>query len=71
LVYQRRQHSINVFIWPSTEPAAMTESASANHGYNVIRWSNGGMAYWVVSDLNLDELRQFVQLLQQQNQARL
>lgn len=69
LVYQRRQHSINVFIWPATDRAATNESASANHGYNVIRWSNGGMAYWAVSDLNLEELRQFVQLLQEQSQA--
>jgi anti-sigma factor RsiW len=69
LVYQRRQHSINVFIWPSTDAAVMNESVSANHGYNLIRWSKAGMAYWVVSDLNLDELRQFVQLLQEQSQV--
>jgi anti-sigma factor RsiW len=69
LVYQRRQHSINVFVWPATDTAATNESASSTHGYNVIRWSNGGMAYWAVSDLNLDELRQFVQLLQEQTQA--
>jgi len=35
----------------------------------VVRWSGGGMVYWVVSDLNLDELRHFVQLLQDQIQA--
>lgn len=63
LVYQRRQHSINVFIWPSNDAVAMNERTSTNHGFNVIRWSNGGMAYWAVSDLNMDELRQFVQLL--------
>jgi anti-sigma factor RsiW len=60
LVYQRGQHSINVFIWPSADAEAMNERTSANNGYNVVRWSNGGMAYWVVSDLNPDELRQFV-----------
>ena len=64
VVYQRRQHLINVFIWPSTDAVAMNERTSASQGYNVIRWSNGGMAYWAVSDLNLDELQQFVQLLQ-------
>jgi anti-sigma factor RsiW len=69
LVYQRGQHSINVFIWPATDTPAMNESASASHGYNVIRWSNGGMAYWVVSDLNMEELQQFVQLFQEQSQA--
>jgi anti-sigma factor RsiW len=69
LVYRRRQHSINVFIWPATE--AMNERASANNGFNVIRWSTGGMVYWAVSDLNLSELQQFVQLLQETNQARI
>ena len=67
LVYQRRQHYINVFVWPATDALTINESAFSIHGYNLIRWSNGGMAYWVVSDLNLDELRQFVQLLQQQS----
>jgi anti-sigma factor RsiW len=47
------------------------EKASEHQGYNLIRWSNGGMAYWVVSDLNLAELQQFVQLLQQQSQTSL
>jgi len=69
LVYQRRQHSINVFVWPATDALMIKESAFSTHGYNVIRWSSGGMAYWVVSDLNLDELRQFVQLLQEQSQT--
>lgn len=69
LVYQRRQHSINVFVWPATDAPITNESTFSTHGYNVIRWSNGGMAYWVVSDLNLDELRQFVQLLQEQTQT--
>lgn len=62
LVYQRRQHSINVFIWPSTDAVAMNQRTSMSQGYNVISWSSGGMAYWAVSDLNLDELQQFVQL---------
>jgi hypothetical protein len=36
-----------------------------HQGYNLIRWSNGGMNFWAVSDLNLAELQQFVQLLQE------
>jgi anti-sigma factor RsiW len=65
LVYQRRQHLINVFVWPTTE-SVNNGKASERQGYNVIRWSNGGMTYWAVSDLNLAELQQFVQLLQEQ-----
>jgi anti-sigma factor RsiW len=67
LVYQRRQHSINLFVWPAGEAQAMRERASVHQGYNLIGWSNGGMAYWVVSDLNLAELQQFAQLLQEQS----
>jgi len=66
LVYQRRQHSINVFVWPTTDAPVKTEKASERQGYNVIRWSKAGMNYWAVSDLNLAELQQFVQLLQEQ-----
>lgn len=71
LVYQRRKHSINLFVWPSTEAPPVSEKASVRQGYNLICWSNGGMTYWVVSDLNQKELQQFVQLLQEQGQARL
>ena len=65
LVYQRRQHSINVFVWPATQ-APPNGKASERQGYNLIRWSNAGMTYWAVSDLNLAELQQFVQLFQEQ-----
>lgn len=67
LVYQRRQHPINLFIWPANEAPAMSEKALERQGYNLIRWSSGGMTYWAVSDLNLSELQQFVQLLREQN----
>ena len=66
LVYQRRQHLINLFVWPSTAAPAISERALERQGYNLIRWSNVGMTYWAVSDLNLAELQQFVQLLQEQ-----
>lgn len=69
VVYKRAQHPINLFVWPSDGERAMNQQASVHQGYNLIRWSNEGMNYWVVSDLNLAELQQFVQLLQDQNQA--
>jgi anti-sigma factor RsiW len=69
LVYQRRQHLINLFVWPSTAAVDMGEKASTRQGYSLIRWTSGGMSYWAVSDINLAELQQFVRLLQDQNQA--
>jgi len=63
LVYQRRQHLINVFIWPEakgTEEALQTRSVQ---GYNLIPWEGGGMYQCAVSDLNRGELEQFTELL--------
>jgi len=64
LVYQRRQHLINVFVWPAKNSSKSTTQASVSQGYNLIRWTNSGMEWWAISDLNLAELQQFVQLLQ-------
>ncbi len=58
LVYRRRQHVINLFTWPSGSSAVAEDHFSRN-GYNVVRWTQGGMTYWAVSDLNLKELEQF------------
>ena len=64
LVYQRRQHLINVLVWPAKSSSKSTTQASVSQGYNLIRWTNAGMEFWAVSDLNLAELQEFVQLLQ-------
>jgi anti-sigma factor RsiW len=64
LVYQRRQHFINVFVWPAKSSSKAVTQASVSQGYNLIRWANAGMEWWAVSDLNLAELQQFVQMLQ-------
>ena len=64
LVYQRRQHLINVFVWPANSNSKSTAQASVRQGYNLIRWTNSGMDWWAISDLNLAELQQFAQLLQ-------
>ena len=57
LVYGRRNHVINLFVWPS---AAGPESAETRNGYHIRTWSGGGMAFWAVSDLNEAELGEFV-----------
>jgi anti-sigma factor RsiW len=63
LVYQRRQHLINVFVWPSTPGQEKAESEHAQQGYNALHSISAGVCYWTVSDLNRDELREFVSLL--------
>lgn len=61
LVYGRRKHMIDLFVWPSdAEDVTGTRSAK---GYNVILWSAGGMSYAAASDLNAAELKQFKELV--------
>ncbi len=64
LVYQRRQHHINVFVWPARSGSTSATQASVSQGYNLIRWNNAGMQWWAISDLNLAEMQDFVQRLQ-------
>lgn len=64
LVYQRRKHFINLFIWPTTQQSG--QKTVMQHGYNLIHWTHSGMTYWVASDLNYRELGEFVQLVQDQ-----
>jgi anti-sigma factor RsiW len=63
LVYRRRQHCINLFLWPSTQDSERATPAAVR-GYHLIRWTQSGMHFWAVSDLNSRELQTFVQLLQ-------
>jgi len=64
LVYQKQKHFINVFIWPATQGGSATPQALTEQGYNLEHWVQGGMNYWVISDVNSADLHTFVQLLQ-------
>lgn len=63
IVYRRRLHVVNVFLWPSAVDMDSTPRAIAHRGYNVITWSKAGIVHWAISDLNMAELRQLAALL--------
>jgi anti-sigma factor RsiW len=65
LVYQRRLHYINLYIWPAKQAGSTAETSTQVQGYNVIHWTVSGMTYWAVSDLNSVELHEFARLVQQ------
>lgn len=64
LVYRRRAHLINTFIFKSDEDKDPIKlQHMQRQGYNLVRWSANGLAYWVISDLNKQELNEFTYLL--------
>jgi len=63
VVYQRRKHVINLFIWPARNRGGPTDKTLSRDGYHLMFWSQDGMSYCAVSDINLAELDQFVLLL--------
>jgi anti-sigma factor RsiW len=70
LVYQRRQHLISVYVWPSAwdangaPRAAKGTPETTQQGYHMLSWTSGGMTRWAISDLNEDELRELARLEQ-------
>ncbi len=65
LVYQRRKHFINVFVWPESSGgnSSSLESQRFLNGYNFLSWQHGGVYFCVVSDVSVGDLRQLKELL--------
>ncbi len=59
LVYRHDRHLIDVFIWPGSGPV----SEQQVQGYNVEGWSQAGINFRAVSDLNTAELGDLTKLL--------
>ncbi|HYL38326.1 MAG TPA: anti-sigma factor [Bryobacteraceae bacterium] len=64
LIYKRRQHTINVYVWPASGAADSSGGpATERQGFNLMHWTQGGFHYWVASDVNPAELEEFTKLL--------
>ncbi len=61
LVYRRDKHLIDLYVWPE-QGAASAPTLDARNGYNVVRWSEGGMAFRAVSDVEAGQLEDFAEL---------
>jgi anti-sigma factor RsiW len=60
LIFQRHKHFINLFVWPAKEKPSNPASVGSVQGYNLVHWSQAGMTFWTVSDLNEKELMEFI-----------
>jgi anti-sigma factor RsiW len=58
IVYKRRLHTVNLFVWPAEDRAGRDHTARRD-GYSVVEWTAGGLRYAAVSDIGVDELEQF------------
>jgi anti-sigma factor RsiW len=63
LIYHRRLHVIDLYVWPAGTATA-APATGARDGYNFVSWHQAGMVFWAVSDLNADELAAFARLWQ-------
>jgi anti-sigma factor RsiW len=59
IVYARRQHMINVYVWPSADETSSPPRPSSRNGYHFVTWRASGLEYHAVSDLNAAELDSF------------
>ncbi len=66
LVYRKRQHVINLFVWPSEAGGTWGGGPRTLQGDHLVHWSGGGMRYWAASDLNGEELEELAQRIQGQ-----
>jgi anti-sigma factor RsiW len=61
LVYRRARHLISLTAMPADGKFVLGGPASVD-GYNIVRWSENGVSYWAISDLEAKELEMFAQL---------
>jgi len=67
LVYGRRKHWINVFLWPADGRTAARPGT--RRGYHLVPCGGAAMECWAVSDVSEDDLRQLVALLRRADPA--
>ncbi len=66
IIYQRRKHYINLFVWPA-DKSALADRVYEQDGYHVLEWTKSGMNYVAVSELGDKELREFTEMIKDQS----
>jgi anti-sigma factor RsiW len=58
LVFHRRLHTLNLFIWPASSGQVPARHA-AQKGFNAETWSHGGMNFLAISEIPAADLAEF------------
>jgi anti-sigma factor RsiW len=59
LIYERRKHFINLFVWPAEPNASGATKVMSRQGYYLLHWVDSDLNYWAVSDVNVNDLQTF------------
>ena len=63
VVYQVRQHVINLFVWRATDRAPDAITTTNVRGFSVTTWAADGLRFAAVSDVDARDLTRFTQLV--------
>lgn len=66
LIYQIRKHSLSVFIFPerAIQSAGLPPGAGCELSSNIASWTRNGLRYFVIGDVNRNDLNALSKLLQ-------
>ncbi len=59
IVYKRRLHTVNLFVWPAAGPLANQDRSARRDGYSLVEWTSGGLRFAAVSDIEPADLQRF------------
>lgn len=59
IVYSRRLHTVNLFVWPAQGRLPGVTRTVRRDGYSLVEWTQGGLRFAAVSDIDPGDLRQF------------
>lgn len=63
VVYARRKHIVNLFVWPAQGREKFADHSGSRQGYNWIEWRSGDMQFCLVSDVSAADLRELKELV--------
>jgi anti-sigma factor RsiW len=66
LIYQRRKHFINLFVWPAEPNASRATKTISRQGYQLLHWVDSDFNYWAVSDVSANDLQTLKQQFEKQ-----
>jgi anti-sigma factor RsiW len=64
IVYRRRLHTVNLFVWRSDKAF---DGTSAEDGFNLSKWNDGGLSFAAVSDVAPQDLSEFERLYRERS----